>query len=364
MGSDAHVIVIGADDPHRSFDPGAALERACARLNELEARWSRFLPDSEVSLLNRRAGARVMVSADTAVLVQRAVAACRLTGGLVDPTVLGAVLRAGYDRTFQHLPRSVRSANSDLQMGCDGIEVLGHSVRLPLGTGFDPGGIGKGLAADIVSEQVMADGAAGVCINLGGDLRVRGEAPDGGGWTVAIERPGAQRSHVDPLGLLGVADGAVATSSTLRRRWTVGDEERHHLIDTRTGQPSDTDLVMVTVVTGTGWEAEVLAKAVLLTGSSRCFDPLDGIGPSSAQAVAVRRDGVILASPGLQAFLGDTVLPSRVADRQAPRAVRNTAGSSTRRRRPALRSARRPALRSARRRPHVRSVARTKDAPS
>src|SRR5204862_328066 len=82
--------------------------------------------------------------------------------------------------------------------------VDGREVRLPAGTGFDPGGIGKGLAADMVVAETMAAGAAGVCVNLGGDLRVTGLDPTDAAWTVAVEYPLAAR----PLAYVGLRDGA------------------------------------------------------------------------------------------------------------------------------------------------------------
>jgi thiamine biosynthesis lipoprotein len=292
MGSDAHLIVVGG--------PAGLLEGAQARLAELEGRWSRFVDASEVTELTRRAGAWVTVSDDTLLLVRRAVDAWWLTGGAFDPTVLGDVLRAGYDRTFDELRRDPSPARSLLLPGCDGIEFGPSSVRLAAGTGFDPGGIGKGLAADLVVEALVAGGADGVCVNLGGDVRVAGESPDGGGWTIAVAHPWGG----DDLSRLGVADGAVATSSVLRRRWERGGEQRHHLIDPRTGRPSDSPLVQVSVVSGTGWEAEVLAKAVLINGDAHPFDILGGTG---AEALAVADDGTVLVTPGLAAFAVDTV---------------------------------------------------------
>ena len=97
-------------------------------------------------------------------------------------------------------------------------------MRLPAGSGFDPGGIGKGLAADIVSAELLAAGARGACVNLGGDLRVTGEAPGGGTWTVAVEHPGSaaadraararrrRRRHLD--------DAAAALAGRRRARAT------------------------------------------------------------------------------------------------------------------------------------------------
>ncbi|HWW45661.1 MAG TPA: FAD:protein FMN transferase [Acidimicrobiia bacterium] len=292
MGSDAHLIVTGG--------PAGLLEGAQARLAELERRWSRFIETSEVTELTRRAGAWVTVSDDTHLLVRRAVEAWWLTGGAFDPTVLGDVLRAGYDRSFDDLRPDTSPARSVLLPGCDGIEFGPSTVRLASGTGFDPGGIGKGLAADLTVEALLEGGTDGACVNLGGDVRVAGASLDGRGWTIGVADPWGG----DDLSRLGLADGAVATSSVLRRRWQRGGEERHHLIDPRTGRPSESPLVQVTVVAGTGWEAEVLAKAVLINGDAHPFDILGGTG---AEALAVAEDGTVLVTPGLGAFGVDTV---------------------------------------------------------
>lgn len=302
MGSAAHVVVVGGS--------ARLIEDARERIESLERRWSRFLPDSEVSDLNRRAGQAVVVSADTRLLVERAIDGWRLSGGACDPTVLGSVIRAGYDRSFVDLGPVVWAGPSVLDLGAAGIELVGDTVRIPAGTGFDPGGIGKGLAADLVCGEILAAGAAGVCVNLGGDVRVEGEGPDGEAWTVAVEHEWTS----DPVALLGLADGAVATSTTLRRRWRDADGgTRHHLIDPRTGLPSDTDLNSATVVAATAWVAEALAKAVLLAGAVAPFDILGGTG---VQGLAVDSLGRISATVGLHAYLGDAILAETVTPPQ------------------------------------------------
>ena len=236
MGSDAHLIVV--DRPH---GPGAAVLLALARrrLQTLERRWSRFLPDSEVSELNRHRGEDVTVGWETRRLVERAVEGWRLSGGRFDPTVLDDLLRAGYDRSFEQLAAAADEPDGDRlgairarppvgrgrRSGCSAIRVGPATVRLPRDHGFDPGGLGKGLAADLVVEELCSLGATGVCLNLGGDLRVWGAAPAGGTWTVAVERPTSPL----PIALLGLAGGAVATSTTFRRRWRHGATSAHHL---------------------------------------------------------------------------------------------------------------------------------------
>jgi len=120
MGSDAHVIVVGGAD--------RLIDDAVTRVAELEQRWSRFLPDSEISQLNRWAGLPVAVSPDTVTLVEHAIVAWRLSGGAFDPTLLGAVMQAGYDRSFEQLGRRGScgfGGFSALGQGADAIVVRG-----------------------------------------------------------------------------------------------------------------------------------------------------------------------------------------------------------------------------------------------
>ncbi len=297
MGTDAHVIVVGGP---------IGLERvAQEHIAELERRWSRFVEDSEISALNRFAGAPVKVSRDTVDLVERAIDAWRLTDGRFDPTVLGSVVRAGYDRSFETLGPVIRPGSSELTLGAGEIEIVDDMIRLPVGTGFDPGGIGKGLAADIVAAELAHAGAEGACINLGGDVRVFGPSPRGDAWTIAVDHPFCD----EPITRIGITNGAAATSTTLRRQWRVNGDARHHLIDTATGLPSTSDLTFVTVVAGNAWAAEVLAKAVLLSGRPHHFDLLATTGTNG---LAIDAHGHVEATPGLTEYLGTAPLPETI----------------------------------------------------
>ncbi len=196
MGSEAHVIMVGGAPD--------LMDRAVARIEQLEQRWSRFRPDSEVTRLNANAGEDVSVSDDTVRLVERAVAAWRLTGGTFDPTLLGAVVSAGYDRDFASIQASGPGPHTPFMtlVGPTDIEISGKDVRLPIGLGFDPGGIGKGLAADLVVDELRHAGAVGVCINLDGDLRVDGTSPTGASWTRSCwtAEPGRHPARSDARG--------------------------------------------------------------------------------------------------------------------------------------------------------------------
>ncbi len=270
MGTDCHVILHGADDQ--------LLEVAEAEVRRLEELWSRFRPDSEVSRLNDRSGQSVAVSAETITLVCRALRAHRLTGGWFDPFMARTIADLGYDRDFLHLI-GVEAApvgqgsyslgdGATLRRAAPADEVVidreARTVRLPTGFGLDPGGIGKGLAADLVSATALAAGARGALVNLGGDLRCRGEHP-GDGWTITISDPVGDRPALDEW--VRITEGAVATSTPLKRRWIAPDgSAAHHLLHPATGRPVDIEVASVTVIAPSGWLAEALSKALLIGG--------------------------------------------------------------------------------------------------
>jgi thiamine biosynthesis lipoprotein len=255
MGTTAGVAVVGAAPHH--------LELAAAIIRDCERRWTRFTETSELAQLNRSDGRPTMLPRDTYDLVAAAVRAWELTDGRFDPTVAQAVVAAGYDRTFTEASRVCRpSAPSP---GCAGIcldDGLG-AATLPSGVTLDLGGIAKGHTADLVVETLLDDGALGVLADLGGDVRVGGEPGDAGRWEVDVADPFDDGRD---LTVLRLASGAVATSSTLGRRWTHEGRVLHHIIDPRTGRPADTGLATVTVVAGTAAWAEIIAKAALVAG--------------------------------------------------------------------------------------------------
>jgi FAD:protein FMN transferase len=291
MGTQVHVVVVGGSLDH--------LDMAREFVDDLERRWSRFRPDSEVSRLNDAAGRPLRVSAETVALVRLAVEGARITDGRFDPTVLGAMLRAGYDRSFELLTDDSPNGHSVLGSGFEGIVVdeEGSTVTLPAGVGFDPGGIGKGYAADLLVRELLARGAAGACANVGGDLRVEGEAPGGGPWAVAVQHP----FRSEPVGMIGLRSGAVATSSRVRRAWGPKDDRRHHLIDPATGLPAHTGLTAATVIAAEGWQAEVVAKAAFVAGLSEGLFLLASTG---TDGVLVDDRGALYPSFGFDRFTG------------------------------------------------------------
>jgi thiamine biosynthesis lipoprotein len=275
MGSDCRIVVDG--------EAGLA-DSAQARIAGLELRWSGVL-DSEITRLNAAGGAMTVVSADTYLLVTRAVSATQETDGCFDATI-STDPDAAWALDRRATARGDRRAHrrhSPVQIGLIP-EIRG--VLLPAGSSFDPYRIGKGLAADVVVAEAMAAGARGVVVELGGDVRVAGVPFAEDCWQVMIADP-FERDGV--IGTVSLADGAVVTASTRRRRWHPDDNDRHHhVVDPATRKPARGGLVAVSAVAGTGWWAQALAEAVLVAGL-RHGEQL--VRRHGASALAVRNDG-------------------------------------------------------------------------
>jgi thiamine biosynthesis lipoprotein len=257
MGTDVEVTVVGG--------PPNLLTIARGRVRDLERRWSRFLPTSEVSRLNRCDGATTHVSPETVMLISVGRDAARMSDGRFDPFLLDAVEAIGYRETFTSVDRPVAApAPIRRHPGAAGVDIDAdaRTITLPPGARFDPGGIGKGLAADLVAGELVAFGAAGVCVNVGGDLRVTGAAPDAGdAWLIAVR----DAPDDEPVAHVAVAEGGVATTSRSRRRWTSADGiTRHHVIDPTTGRSARTPVLHATAVAADAWRAEVLSTVAFL----------------------------------------------------------------------------------------------------
>lgn len=264
MSTDVTVTVVGAD-----LD---ALDWARSRVCELEQRWSRFLPDSDIGRLNRAQGSAVQVHADTVTAVRAACAAWLVTDGCFDPTVHDSLLRLGYDDTIEVVrERGGGSPAVSLPApGCAGIEFdeTRSVVRLPAHVRLDLGGIGKGLAADLTVTGLLERGADGALVSVGGDLRVAGTPPNGDAWVIEIEDPRTEQ----PLTSVSLSSGGVATSTTLRRRWRSGQRPHHHLLAPTTGASTTNDVVGATVVADTAAWADALSKVPFVDPDRRdCF---------------------------------------------------------------------------------------------
>lgn len=276
---------------------GPAADAVRQLLATVDEAYSRFRADSELSRLNGRPGEDVVVSPLLASAIDVALRAANATDGLVDPTIgrhmrlIGydddfAIIRGRTDRIVLHL-ESVpgwKTVRFDPQTRC---------VRLRRGVELDLGSTGKALASELAADAARTEGRArGALVSVGGDIGLSGEAPQIG-WDILV----ADDSRTEPDGrgeLIALHHGAIATSSTSVRRWVRGGVELHHIIDPRTGLPTETCWRTVTVVSERCVWANTAATAAVVLGE----EALGWLEERGLAARLVSNDGAVTLSRG------------------------------------------------------------------
>jgi FAD:protein FMN transferase len=240
------------------------------------ARWdemfSRFRADSELSRVNADPRRIVHVSPAFASVLCVALDAAADTAGLVDPTLGGALLAAGYDRDFAELTDDPRPPGRPVPSRLAELELLGLLLLRPPGLLLDLNAVVKALAVD----EAAASLGGGGFVSAGGDLAVR-EPTD-------VGLPGG--------GAVRVVSGGIATSGSATRCWRRGGRSMHHLIDPRTGAPAESPWSHVTVAGSTCLAADVAAKAAFLLG----HEGPDWLDERGLPGRFVADDGAIVAT--------------------------------------------------------------------
>ena len=248
---------------------------------EQEQRFSRFRSGSLLSRVN--AGQQIK-DESLAHVCRMAIEAWEFTGGRFNPMVLDALTAAGYDRSFEMVGEQGEPRTQTVPSPADALRFDGDQVSLTYGQ-LDLGGIVKGWTVDLLVER-YSPGLDGLFVNAGGDLRCAGSEGDVDGWRASIDGGAAGATPWE-----GAMRGAVATSTSAKRRWrTAAGSLAHHLIDPATGRPSTSEIVQASVWADECWRAEAWAKAVVIGGR----DALALCRGAGMAALAITADGAVL----------------------------------------------------------------------
>ena len=265
---------------------------------------SRFRYDSELTRVNQMHEQPVRVSQTLWDVFQAARKAEEMTEGLVTPTVLDAIIEAGYDRPFDELPHlaplTVASALTiSPPLTAITLDESTRTIALPANMGLDFGGVAKGWSAHQAMKQLQVEGPT--LIDAGGDIAISGPRADGSPWQVGIADPFHAGENMEVLYLNACG---VATSGKDRRRWTRDGFFQHHIINPSTNQPAETDLLTVTVVAPNVMEAEAAAKAAFILGSRAGLDWIEA-RPEYAGAF-ILDNAEIFYSKNMEKYLHET----------------------------------------------------------
>jgi len=265
---------------HRAFGPRGedSIAAVCREVARIEGLLSRFLPGSEVNLVNRSAGrGSERVGRETFDVLSEAVAFSKSFPGCFDATVGPLVTLWRIARESAALPDEpgIQRALSLVNFRDLILHPAQRSAGLrKAGQSIDLGGIGKGFAGDRIVEIYRRLGISSACSNLGGNVVTVGAKPDGSPWHIGIQHP---RHEDTVIGSVSVVGQTVVTSGDYQRYFTDGQGKRHHhILDPRTGYPAQSGLVSVTVVSDRPIAADALSTILFVAGMDRGLEFLKG----------------------------------------------------------------------------------------
>lgn len=272
-------------------DLAAACRIAEDVLAEVDRTCSRFRDDTDLVRANGRPGRWTDVDPLLVAAVRVAVEAAAVTDGLVDPCLGRTMSLIGYDADLHVVRRrrthpvpavvpSTRDRWREIRTDPAG------ALRVPEGCTLDLGATAKAWASDLLAASIVEELDCHALVSLGGDVRVEGPSDvPGPAWTVRVtEQPGDPGGEIVPL-----AGGGVATSSTLARRWRTGTATAHHVVDPRTGRPTDEHWRTVTAYGATCAAANTASTAALVLGP----EAVPWLDRHSVAARLVSRDGQV-----------------------------------------------------------------------
>jgi thiamine biosynthesis lipoprotein len=241
MGSPCEIKLYATD----LLAAGRVASLARADVERLEARYSRFRPESLLSQINRvaAAGGSIDVDEETAGLFNYADACFRESGGLFDVT--SGLLRQAWRFDQAALPAPELISSLLDRIGWQKVRWESPRIGFPAGMELDFGGIVKEYAVDRLVTLCREAGCQHGIVNLGGDIRVIGPHADGQPWRVGIQDP--RQPGANPIATLSLLQGGVATSGDYERCIIVAGVRYGHVLNPRTGWPVR-HLASVTVV--------------------------------------------------------------------------------------------------------------------
>lgn len=265
------------------------------KVEQFESRFSRFLLTSELTRLNQSNGQPFAASSALVAILVAARTMHNRTNGIVNPLVGSALIDAGYDESFEKLVAENPKAASHEPRPAPNFKSVALDERtgivsLPPGRALDLGGIGKGYLADQLVPLIQKT-SPNFWLSLGGDMVGNGTGDDDEPWNVAVQNPWHLEQNLGTLRMTG--SWAIATSGITKRRGTRAGKPWHHLIDPRTGEPADTDVIGATVTAQTALEADAFAKTMVILGIQAGLSWLQQ--QQDCYAILTTRDGVTVA---------------------------------------------------------------------
>ncbi len=237
-------------------------------LKDIDQATNRQLEGSEIDQVNRRAGIdAVKVSAETFLVVQKAMEYAAQSEGRFDPTIGPLVDLWGIGTEEAHRPDDAMLTQTVSLVNYKDVRLDETQQTIQLNRpdmSIDLGAIAKGYAADRVAEYLRSEGFESAIIDLGGNILAMGTKPSSELWTIGIQNPESKRG--DNIGTLRVRNKTIVSSGVYERFFMHEGVHYHHILDPKTGYPVANNLLSITIVTNRSIDADALSTTVFSMG--------------------------------------------------------------------------------------------------
>ena len=256
-----------------------AIEEAINKLNDIDDKMSAFKEDSEISRITSKAGINAeIVSKETYLVVKKAVEYSKILEGTFDPTIRPLVELWNIGTKEEVIPK--KSQIEEILKLVNYNDVIldesNHSIMLKnKKQALDVGGIAKGFAADEVRDIFYKNNIKSALIDLGGNIFALGSKEDGTPWKVGIQNPFKPRGEF--IGILSIKNKSVVTSGNYEKYFMKDGKKFHHIIDPKTGYPSQSKIISATIISDNSIDGDGLSTGVYILGIDKAMKIIEDI---------------------------------------------------------------------------------------
>ncbi|MDL2287355.1 FAD:protein FMN transferase [Eubacteriales bacterium OttesenSCG-928-G02] len=268
-----------------------AMQKVIEEINKLDNLISYRSKDSDIYKLNTQGFCEVDALVRRMFVISKGL--WENTDGMFDITILPLVRLWGFDGDKPALPDK---ADIESTLKAVGLEHLNDDEGVFLlndGSGVDLSAMGKGAACDVAVGIYKKYGIKSAVISVGGSVGVFG-TKNGEPFLIGVRDPN-DTSKI--IGTLALSNKFVSTSGSYEKFFTDGDKLYHHIINPKTGYPTESGLISVSVICESGVASDALSSACFALGYADSLAVLKAYG---AEAVFVTADGSIIITDGLK----------------------------------------------------------------
>lgn len=278
------------------------LDKIFSRLKEIEDRMSATIETSDVNKINENAGIKaITVNSDTYFVIKEAKNYAELSNGAYDPTIGPLVdlwdIKSG-EKERESIPTLEEIEEKKALINYNDLELLDNNQVFlnRKNMKINLGGIVKGYAADEVRKILTENKVNAAIIDLGGNVFAHGIKADGSNWKIGVQNPLEYTGGY--LGILQLKNKSIVTSGNYERFFIYNENRYHHILDAKTGYPSENELMGVTIVSDRSIDGDALSTTLFVLGLDGGMELISTI--EGAEAVFITKDKSIYMTPGLK----------------------------------------------------------------